>query len=134
MQIQHGYKNTSWAHGGPGLLQAIQRMTCGSIENAKPFLFLLAPICAVSNCDPAFLYQGGLKNCSEGTESADCISSCQMETAQPYQQGMTGGGVCPTEGEGVRDRQTPSAEMEGDLAYRLHQTWPTQSPKPSVLD
>lgn len=71
-------------------------MTCGSTQNAKPLLFRRVPLHAASDWDLAFLHQGGLKTCGEGTESADCTSSCRMETAQPYQQGVTGG-----EGVGV---------------------------------
>lgn len=66
-------------------------MTCGSKENAKPLLFRRAPLRAARGWDLAFLHQGELKKGGDGTESADCTSSCRMETAQPYQQGVTGG-------------------------------------------
>lgn len=42
-QSQHG-PNT-WAHGGPGLSQAVQRPTCGNTENTDPsFSFLLPSV------------------------------------------------------------------------------------------
>ena len=47
------YKSMSWAHGSSGLSYAIQRLTCGSTENAKPLLSLSAPLCAVGYFDLA---------------------------------------------------------------------------------
>lgn len=87
-------------------------------ENAKPLLFFLGPLCATSYFDPAFLYQGGLKNLGEGTESVNCPSPCRTETAQPSSQGRIGGGRCHP-GRGREGSPDSNCRHGGGLGTRI---------------